>query len=493
MDLTRQRNRQSSVWQRGGHRLLPLLLALILFGGVPATPVLATNDSPASPIAEWVEPKGINIVDLVGQVPEETLRDAILVDSGVGIVQYQSGVRVGDTVTITVKITPRYSVRPNITYSYFACLGQPGTFDQWPSIMPTAKMRLYEGGVDITDKVFWLSVIPAGFQHPSRATTVGDRYDKVTIDPPNRDPDGSVIIPANMGCEILAPGELRNLTATFTFVSPPLVEVLPLGSQSFTYRTYIGIGAAGQLESLRSQMLARFGPRHDKFDLIPPLGTEFVFVKYPPAAANAGASESIAVNVRNPTGGTYRLGNANIGAPGLSVDHFNSMGLSFNGQWHDSDANPSSPYLTFFDNPYFLSGPEVFIPDSIPYDPCMTNGGCSPALLQAIYDATMPITITYLKVTQSACTADSYTYRPLRMVGAAWTPGSLTSATANTAYRFPTWASPLVPGDDPLDKFIYLPIAFRSPEVCTPVTPPPLADCPCGVFAADGRMVDFIR
>ena len=494
MDLTRQRNRQSSVWQRGGHRLLPLLLALILFGGVPATPVLATNDSPASPIAEWVEPKGINIVDLGGQVPEETLKDAILVVSGVGIVQYQSGVRTGDTVTVTVKINPRYDEYNTGTevlrFAMFSCLGQPANFDQWPSIMPAAKMRVFDSGVAIMHQVMRMQLYPAGFQQPNRSPNSNERYNKVMVDPLNRDVSGNILIPANAGCEFITPGYLRNMTATFVFEQPSLIQVQPVGSQSFTYRTYIGIGAAGQLESLRNQMMVRYGERHDKIDLTPPADADFIIVNYPPASAAAGAWGNLGLNLRNPTGGTYRLGNADIGAAGLSVDHWNTMGLALRGQWHDTGATPTSPYLAFFDNPYFLSGPEVFIPDSIPYDSCMTNGGCSPALLQAIYDATMQMTITYLKVEQSACTAESYTYRPLRMAGPAWTPDSLTTA-ASTTHRFPIWDGPLFP-DDGLDKFIYLPMIARPPDTCTPVTPPPLADCPCGVFAADGRMVDFI-
>ena len=78
------------------------------------------------------------------------------------------------------------------------------------------------------------------------------------------------------------------------------------------------------------------------------------------------------------------------------------------------------------------------------------------------------------------------------MAGPTWTPGSLASVTANIPYRFPTWEGPLFP-NDVLDKFVYLPMIARPEEICVPVTPPPLADCPCGVFAGDGRMVDFIR
>lgn len=474
-----------------------LLGVLVILGMVLPTSVLAAGASPTLPAAEWVEPKGINIVDLVGQVPEETLKDAILVVSGTGIVRYVSGSRVNDTVTITVKINPRYTEYNTgseiLKFANFDCLGQPANFDQWPSIMPAGKMRVFDSGVDITDQVIRFQYFPAGFHQPSRSPNNNERYDKVMVDPPTRDGNGSLTIPANMGCEITAPGYLRNMTATLTFEQPSVIQVQTLGSQTFTYRTYIGIGAAGTLESLRNQMMGRFGGRHDKFDLDPPAGTDFVIVNYPPASADAGAWGNLDLNLRNPTGGTYRLGNANIGAPGLSVDHFNSMGLSLYGQWHDTGATPSDPYLRFFDNAYFLSAPEVFIPDSIPYDPCMTNGGCPDALLQLIYNATMQMTITYLKVEQSACTAETYTYRPLRMAGPIWAPGSQTQTAADSPYRFSAWESPFFPADDVLDKFVYLPMIARAPDICTPVTPPPLADCPCGVFTADGRMVDFIR
>ncbi|MEM2446629.1 MAG: hypothetical protein QW734_08230 [Candidatus Bathyarchaeia archaeon] len=100
--------------------ILAVFMLAVVFAGVYGQPPgghaapaaneeCGTADTVSSAEVSWLEPRGLNIVDLVGFVPDQDLAGAIISYSpGYGIVRYQSGVRVGNTVTITTKVYPRY-------------------------------------------------------------------------------------------------------------------------------------------------------------------------------------------------------------------------------------------------------------------------------------------------------------------------------------------------------------------------------------------------
>ena len=439
----------------------------------------ASPDDTAAP--EWLEPRGLNVVDLVGQVPEEHLKDSVLIyETGRGILQYQSGQRNGDRVEITVKITPRYFEYGGNTFTKFGCLGQTAVYDQIPSTAPASTMRLFDDGQEITANIENMSVIPAGQVLPTNNANGYLRYPEPGATPATIE-NGSLVIPANMGCTIIVPGRLDGLTATFTLTTPQVVNVAPLSSETFTAHSYIGIGGAGILASLNSQMLGRFGERGGNFTLSIPQEADYAFVNFPPTPVDPYAGED-PINRPLPGSGTYRFSN---GSGFLSVDHVASAGFPILGQWRDSDQTGNSRYLTYFEDTRKLGIMEYFLPPGIAYDPCMTDGGCPDALLDAIHAARYPMTIYYYKVERIV--AEGLERIPLKMVGKGW------SATN------PWLASPgdtIPPGGTippPGDSTVYLPLVTTAPGPSAPIPPDDPTDCPCGWFDALGRMVDFIR
>jgi hypothetical protein len=156
------------------------------------------------------------------------------------------------------------------------------------------------------------------------------------------------------------------------------------------------------------------------------------------------------------------------------------------GQWQDSDQTGNSKYLNYFTDSAQLASVEYFLPPGIPYDPCMTNGGCSNDLLDQINEATYDMTIYYYKVERTI--AEGLDRIPLKMVGKGW-------SAANPLAAFPPMSSGgLVarPSNADEDNIVYLPlITFTEPE--KPIPPDDSTGCPCGWFDANGRMVDFIQ
>jgi hypothetical protein len=429
----------------------------------------------------WLEPRGLNVIDLVGQVPEEHVKGAVIVYSGGnGILRYQSGMRTGSVVEIKVSITPRYFTSGQDTYTRVNCLGQPAAYDQWPSTVPASTMRLFANGQDITNKIESMSTIPAGQVLPTNNANGFYRYPEPPAIPVSLD-NGVLPIPTNMGCTIITPGKLNNLTATFTVTSPPAIQVTPVGSETFSARSYIGVGNAGALNSLNTQMQRRFGERHDKFAMTPPDGAEFAFVNFPPTEMDPYAGVE-PLNRPLTGGGTYRFERA---GGGLSVDHVASTGLPLFGQWQDSDQSGNSKYLTYFTDSAQLASVEYFLPPGIPYDPCMTNGDCSNNLLDQINEATYNMTIYYYKVERTI--VEGLDRIPLKMVGKGW-------SAANPLTAFPTMLSgglvtrPTVAEEE---STVYLLLnTFAEPE--EPIPPDDSSGCPCGWFDANGRMVDIV-
>jgi len=441
-----------------------------------AYPVAADTTAPTTvPNVDWLEPRGINVVDLVGLVPEDHLKNAILTyETGRGLLQYESGQRTGDTVVINTRVTPRYFVDNGVTFSKFSCLGQPGVYDQWPSPAPAATLRVYDpAGAEITAITVLLIPIGTGQVLPNQGSSSYMRYTEQAGVAPQFAADGSVILPANQGCVVIIRGQYNNFGAQFTTTVPPQIQVTVLGSETFNFKSYIGVGSSGLLASLNDQMQGRFGTRHDKFRLSPPAESEYILVNYPPTPIDPYAGQD-AVTYGLAGSGTYRIAR---GGNDLSVDHLNSMGLPLYGQWQDSDQG-GGDYLNFFSDGVRLGSPEYFLPPGIAYDACMTNGRCSSTLLDQIGNTTVPMTVYYYKVTRAV---DGLTRIPLRQVGNSWRPdGALAARNVRAAAR--------------LDAQLFLPIVFGEVQKPPPNLPPDDASgCPCGWFTADGRMVDYIK
>jgi len=472
MQITRM---STSTGKRLG-RYLALALAVFALMVTQAYPVaaVAMADTTA-PTADWLEPRGINVVDLVGIVPEDHLKNAILTyETGRGLLQYESGQRTGDTVVINTRVTPRYFVDNGVTFSKFSCLGQPGVYDQWPSPVPASTLRVYDpAGADITASTVLIIPIASGQVSPSQGSSGYMRYPEQGGVAAQFAQDGSVILPANQGCVVIIRGQYNNFRAQFTTIAPQQIQVTVLGSETFNFKSYIGVGSSGLLASLNEQMNRRFGTRHDKFQLSPPAESEYVLVNFPPTPIDPYAGQD-AVTYSLAGSGTYRIAR---GGNDLSVDHLNTMGLPLYGQWQDSDQG-GGEYLNFFSDGARLGAPEYFLPPGIAYDACMTNGGCSGTLLDQIGNTTVPMTIYYYKVTRAV---DGLTRIPLRAVGKSWRPSS--AVAASNAHTTAV-----------LDSQLFLPVVFGEVQQPTPNLPPDDASgCPCGWFTADGRMVDYIK
>lgn len=478
--------------------------------GQAATP--DTTSGPAAP--EWMEPRGLNVVDLVGLVPESHLVDTILSSRvGLGIVQYVSGSRSGDTVTINVRFHPRYWTDGTSWATLFGCLGKPAIDDEWPVAVPPATMRVYENGNEITSEIAAnFDHVPAGQNHPDSGATGWWRYNYLWGQRTTFNEDGSVGVPANMGCGYSIPRRITDLTATFVFTSPNYLVVEEVGSESFIFHSYIGVGNSGHLGNLNQQMNRRFGNRHDKFDLAIPSTTDYALVKFPPTPVDPYMGQP-EINVFLNGSGTYRLnGSDNT----LSVDHVNSMAIPIFGQWQDADQS-GGDFLRFFDNTLRLASPEYFVPTQIAYDGCMTNGGCSDELLDQIYNAEMTITIYYYRIARIRTGLDRI---PLQQVGPDWSSlmsragvdqGSVLAADAGEVLtetmiteRLATApASDFSAPDAPTttaqkaskytsDGLIYLPLIYSTEPPPEELPDGDASDCPCGWFDSYGRMFDFV-
>ncbi len=429
------------------------------------------DDGVAAPA--WLEPRGLNVVDLVGLVPEAHLRDAILSYNGAGILQYVSGQRSGSTVTLQVKASPQYWSGN----THIGCPGQQADFDQWPSPVPAGTVRVYAAGKDITSSAGYLEYWATGQIWPERNPygNPAQRYGKQGTSQFTFS-GGALQLPANAGCILSLRGIHENLTATFTYQTINPIVAHHLGSQTYQFHSYIGPGGAGRLDSLRQQMQARWPHRHDKFPITPPAEADYALVIFPPSPVTVGPWTEVDRNFPQPSGGTYRLSGPvnNV----LSVDHINSMGLPIRGQWQDADQAPGTSFLPFFNNAAILASPEYFLPPGVPYHPCMTNGGCSNAILEQVYSATAPMTIHYYKVER---TQSGLTRIPLKQVGPAWSGARTAQTTVD--HRFAPTAKK--------ESKIYLPFVIRY-------IPPPAPEpdnpngCPCGWFDDLGRMFDYI-
>lgn len=484
--------------------LIPSLFSLLMMVGtvaaalLPALPVAAQGTIPSEPAApDWLEPRGLNIVDMVGFVEEGQLRDAILVyETGTGLVQYDSGSRSGNSVVINVKMVPRYG--PGFTV--VGCLAQPAAYDQWPSYMPAGTLQVFADGRDVTAQIVQFDYTPAGLVQPTNDASGYFRYPRTArLAAIGASP---LKVPANGSCQILISGKLQNLTARYTFSIAPQVSISFAGDQTFYAHSYIGEGEAGALASLSKQMLRRFGTRHDSFALTVPTGAEYMFVRYAPTPVDPYAEPTYSFGL--PGSGTYRFDLASTNW--LSVDHVNSMGIPTAGNWRDSDQMGNSSFLDYVAIRGRIKTPEYFLPPGIAYDTCMTNGGCPDTLLDLIYNQTFPVQVYYYKVARLA--GAQLTRVPLKMVGKGWLATGalaaqdsadgpfnyLTNPPAAPAHADSSAVAPAVDAavaPAQTAGYVYLPLVGKNtgPVVVPPDDP---TGCPCGWFDAQGRMVDFI-
>ena len=478
--------------------ILVLVLAPSLWVSQSGEPVSASDSEQLVETAgtvDWLEPRGLNIVDLVGMVPEEYLQGHIISNtSGYGIVRYEAGTRLGNTVVITTTVYPRYikDARTGWTASMFGCLGQPARIDHVGSVAPATTMRLYYNGQDVTQQVDLYTYVPAGLKQPIRNPSQSEsqnlyRYWETGVLSTNFTGDGDLYLPANMGCELLMSGEnYPQLTAVFTAQVFSQVSVETLGVETLSFHSYLGTGYLGHFESLRSQLSAAgYEGRHDKFDLQIPVDADYLFVNFPPTPVDeyTNFSGNPMDNVMRPTGGTYRVANA---AGTLSVDHTVSVGIPRYGYWEDSGLVGSVAYLPYKQNVYHLAAPEYIVPAGISYDPCMVYGGCSSAFLSNLWNTEMTLQVLYLKVERTGC---DLTRVPLRSVGSGW----------SSSLAYTPWQPETLPLLDStamsvfetavFSNHVYLPCVLQRFCILPPDDP---AAGPYGWFTPEGRMVDYV-
>ena len=446
---------------------------------------------------DWLEPQGLSLIQAVGQIPESVLKDVIVKFNNLGIMQYISGVRNGDYVTITVS---NESSDPNLIH----CLGDPGTHDEYQIVVPEAKMRVYSNGNDVTDRaIATYELYPAGRNLPIKGSSGGARYASSTETVAFTD-DGRVIIPANRGCTIFLSGAtLTNVTVEFEFYSPPKVSMSIVFVKDATRPSYIHptsvSGALGQYADLNAELhayndkynredgtvarlsdIAKLQPwgRNDAINANSGeiAGSEFVLAKFPPAPFHGFLSQP--ANASNPIrgGGSYRI---NSGAPDFlpSVDIVDGMLAPLYGNWIDADRSRNATWLGRYDRPRTVTVPEIIAPPGMAYNSCMPNGGsaCPDSVLRAIFNYSLPIELYYIKVERIGGGLEQI---PLKAVGPAWSPS-----------RSETESSVASPMRGLAEYHVYLPIVMRPEAIPDDVRSP---DCPCGWFDSDGIMYDIV-
>ncbi len=456
--------------------------------------------------SDWLEPRGLNIVDLVGWVPESDLVGAIIQGTpGYGILRYVSGSRIGNTVTITATAYPRFYTSPGWNGSLFGCLGQGARIDELGSVAPATKLHVYApNGQEITWQVDGYYYVPTGLIKPIRNPNESEsanlyRYWETDWLATNI-ADGAVLLPVNMGCELLISNQdYSELTLVFEAEVAPAVSVTVLGRQDFQFPVYFGPGYVGHLSALRDQLAGACTTTPPVVaDMVIPSGTDYFLFNFPPTPADPYTAfpTNPLGNVDRPTGATYRLRTA----CGLSVDHVVSLGLPLNSIWIDMDQAPNTEYLPYASQAVSFEGLESLLPAGISYDPCMVYGNCPAAKLAQICNTAVPARMIYLRVDRIQ---RGLSRIPLRMPGPAWSaasatagpeaaPGTATLTDSPVSVAHAAAAAPAAT-PVPLRYKIYLANVAKGYSL---VEPDDSAGCSinggCGWFTSDGRMVDYI-
>ena len=255
------------------------------------------------------------------------------------------------------------------------------------------------------------------------------------------------------------------------------------------------------------------GSRHDKYETVPPSEANYMMMTFEPILIDAYAPLERLQTLRRYEGsGTYRLRENKADFRDISVDWITTVGIPMNFHTKDADFSSGETYLDFFkvQGEYRIHALEV-VAIGHEYDSCMTTGGCSVTLLDAISGTRMIVDIYFLKVDRIE---PGLTQIPLCSVGPAWNPSDAGSkcndyriarngesnfepqADLNSAAQLElpnkviasnSVSSPFAPD---ATSFIYLPIIY-NPVAVEPDNP--TAECPCGWFAPDGRMLGYVE
>jgi hypothetical protein len=425
-------------------------------------------------------------------VPDPTLQGTIIsYGDWDGILIYESGSRLGNTVVVTTTIYPRYTPvawAPNGKLTLFGCLGQSPLYDHMGTVVPTSTLRVYDDtGREVTQDIVILATTVMGTEQPLAGSTQGDRYPVVEygLNRPNPlplDAEG-LHIPPNSGCSINLPGDdYYPLTGVFSLTVEPSVQATVLGTQQANFQSYIGPGWVGIFEPLMSQLQQRYGNRHDWIPLSIPAGANYFLLKFPPMSGDAytGCCTPPYLNADRPTGGTYRLTD---GLTSLCADLVFSAGFPLAQAWQDTDQAPGTTFLPVLSTLTHLAPPEYVLPADMPYDSCFTEGNCPDGVLQQIYDAVMSLEVVYLRVNKPAAGGQ---WVPLRMAGPAWSPASLGGPAV--ALEPPDLAAGIRLRASTVETETH---SFFLPLVTTLTSEEPPSGCPCGWLDDLGRMLSF--
>jgi hypothetical protein len=454
---------------------------LILLGAVLAGLLAVPPGSRAGVVdlPGWLEPRGLSLVDLVGQVPDEALRGMILsASSGAGLVVYESGQRQSDTLTIRTTIYPRFSApswAPNARLTSFGCLGQMPFYDHLGSVAPPSTLRVYDSsGTDVTSAIQYMDITHMGTGQPCAGASEYYRYlPQVSFGPYKTYPlplgAEGLQIPANSGCRIEMPGvDLYPLTGVFTLRGVAIPRVSLLHSQRATFQSYLGPGDVGIFQPLMQQLRERYGDRHERIPLDLPGGADYFLLKFPLMPGDAYTDRLTGPpypNAGRPSGGTYRL----AGSPAwqaLSADLTFSAAFPLHAVWQDADQAGDSLFLPAITQPTALAPPEYVLPAGIGYHRCFTQGDCPAQVLEQIYAAVMNLEIFYLVVSRPMTGVESTS---LKMAGPAWRPVELVlGGPTRGEYR------------------AVLPIVFKWLDTGV------AEGCPRGWFDVWGRMLDYV-
>ena len=464
-------------------RLLFLLVTLILLAIADLPAATLGADTQAMP--EWLEPRGISVLELIGQVPDSYLQGTILsYGDGDGIVVYKSGVRNGNSVTVTATLYPRVTIPPwsnGAPLSSFGCLGQTPHFDHMGTMVPKSLLRVYDAsGADITSQIYSMYLAHMDTRLPSGGSYLPlrypqDHYSPVAGNLPLPLTDEGLAIPPNSGCRVNILGhDYRILTGVFTMEFEPSVRASVLGTQEATFQSYIGVGTVGIFTDLMSQLRSTYGDRHGRIPLNIPAGADSFLLKFPPMPGDPYTDKEAPFrNADRPSAGTYRL-SKNVSD--LSTDLVFSAVFPLGEAWKDADQSNGSEFLPVMKDLTDLAPPEYVIPAGVPYDPCYTTGNCSASVLRQIYSAQMSLQVIYLRVSRLP-TGEEWV--PLKMAGPAWYPASDVPAVDSLPLDQP------LPEVDPNAHQIYL------PYISTGISDPAPTGCLCGYFDTTGRILEI--
>lgn len=467
-----------------------LASAVLLLGLIGA--VARAEPSTTAP-AEWLEPRGLSIVELVGQVPDEYLQGTIVsYGDWDGILVYESGSRLGNTVVITTAIYPRFTEVawvPNGQLTMFGCLGQAPLYDHMGSVVPASTLRVYDDlGQERTQDIVILEITTMDGLQPSAGSDEPFRYPEVKygLNRPNPLPldENGLHIPTNSGCNINLPGgNYQTLTGVFTLVVEPSATVSLRGTQEATFQSYIGVGWVGIFQPLMDQLRRVYSDRHERIPLSVPIGANYFLLRFPPMPGDAytGCCAPPYYNADRPSAGTYRLAN---GFVALSSDLVFSAGFPLASAWRDVDeVPPGTDFLPLLSSPPDLAPPEYVLPQGIPYDPCFTQGNCPASVLDQIYSAEMTLEIIYLRVTKPV----QGQWIPVQVAGPGWS--------SLDPYPLPTHQPDPEPVTDSnlgardvltaASSRVFLPLLLDTEAEEIP------DNCPCGWFDDLGRMLGF--